>query len=79
MFSPRYYSRSYTLYDRFIDQIKKISDGFEKWRYSYESTTLQYDSFFSLALIEAFKAVANRIRYEQHKNFRPTYSSNVTP
>lgn len=39
-------------------RLKAISDGFEKWRYAYESTTLRYDSYFALALIEATKAVA---------------------
>lgn len=62
--SPKRFSKTYTPYDRFIDQVKAISNGFEKWRYSYESTTLRYDSAFALALIEAIKSVANNKRIE---------------
>lgn len=67
IFSVQYYSRAYSPYDRFIDQMKAISDGFEKWRYSYESTTLKYDSFFALAFIEAIRSVADNIQFQQRK------------
>ncbi len=46
-------------YYGFLHQIKAISDGFEKWRYSYERTTLQYEEWFALALIEAVKSAAD--------------------
>ena len=67
MFSPHYYSKTYTPYERFIDQMKSISDGFEKWRYSYESSVLQYESSFVLSLIEAVKSVSNKIQYQKIK------------
>lgn len=54
-------SQVYTAYDGFIDQMKRISDGFEKWRYSYESGNLKYDSYFALAFIEAVAATADNI------------------
>lgn len=60
--SPRYYSREYSFYERFIDQMKAISDGFNKWRYSYESTTLSYDTSFALALIKAIISTSDNIR-----------------
>ncbi len=49
-------------YYGFLCQIKAISDGFEKWRYSYERTTLQYDVWFALALIEAVRSTADATR-----------------
>lgn len=49
-------------YEGFLSQIQAISDGFEKWRYSYESSTLRYDEWFALAFIEAVKAAADNIR-----------------
>lgn len=36
-------------------QIYKISDAFEKWRYSYENGVLDYEMGTALALIEAIK------------------------
>lgn len=62
LLSPKYYSQTYNRHDRFIDQMKAISSGFQKWRYSYESTILTYDSSFALALINAIKSVANNTR-----------------
>ncbi|WP_276366179.1 hypothetical protein [Chryseolinea sp. H1M3-3] len=67
MFSIQYHSRAYSAYERFIDQMKTISDGFEKWRYSYESCTLKYDSYFAIALIEAIKSTADSIRQQPFK------------
>ena len=61
-FSTKRFTIAYTAYDGFIDQIKSISDGFEKWRYSYESSTLHYNSSFALALVEAIKSAADKIR-----------------
>lgn len=43
-------------------QIYKISDAFQKWRYSYESGTLDYEEGTALALIEAVKSAANSTR-----------------
>lgn len=60
IFMTKRITSAYSAYDGFIDQIKAISDGFVKWRYSYESTTLRYDTSFALALIESLKkAVAD--------------------
>ena len=42
----------------FKDQIDVISDGFEKWRYSHESTTLRYNAYFALVFIEAVRSAA---------------------
>ncbi len=67
MFSPQFYSDNYSLYDRFRDQIKTISNGFEKWRYSYESNTLNYQTYFALAFIEAVKATADSKRKDLQK------------
>ena len=47
---------------KFEDRVRAISDGFEKWRYAFESTSLRYDIYFALALIEATKAVATSTR-----------------
>lgn len=60
--STKRFTSAYSAYDGFIDQIKAISDGFEKWRYSYESTTLHYDISFALAFIESIKSAAGEIR-----------------
>ena len=49
-------------YDGFISQIKLISDGFVKWRYSYEARTLQYNEWFAVALIEAAASVTDNFR-----------------
>jgi hypothetical protein len=57
IFSPKT-----SAYDGFLSQIETISDGFIKWRYSYESITLNYDVSFALSLIEAFKSTADSIR-----------------
>ena len=43
-------------------EIEKISKGFEKWRYSYESSTLRYEVGFAIDLIESVKIAADRIR-----------------
>lgn len=43
-------------------QIYKISDAFQKWRYSYENGTLNYEKGIALALIEAAKSAADNAR-----------------
>ncbi len=43
-------------------QIHKISDAFEKWRYSYEYGALTYEESTALALIKAVKSAANNAR-----------------
>lgn len=58
IFSPEGFSGSYSAYDRFIGQVKAISDGFEKWRYSHENSILRYDVSFALALIESIKSIS---------------------
>lgn len=49
-------------YYGFLLQLKAISDGFQEWRYSYESTTLHYQEWFALAFIESVKFSANSVR-----------------
>lgn|GEM_PF-1310929 len=65
IFSVNRFNDTYTAYDRFVDQIKSISDGFEKWRYSYESGSLHYDVSFALVFIEVIKSVAGKVRNDQ--------------
>jgi hypothetical protein len=43
-------------------EIYKISDSFQKWRYSYESKALQYEESTALTLIEAIKFTADNAR-----------------
>ncbi len=45
--------------DTLEQQIYKISDAFEKWRYSYENGTLQFEESTALALIEAVKSITS--------------------
>ena len=53
--SISYYGWNFTKFEK---EIAAISDGFEKWRYSHESTALRYNSYFALVFIEALKLVA---------------------
>ena len=62
LFSTKRFSSDFSAYDGFIDQVKAISDGFEKWRYSYESTSLRYEISFAIALIESIKSAASQVR-----------------
>lgn len=70
MFSPQYFSSTYRPYERFVDQIKEISEGFEDWRYSHERSypdskkgaSLQYNGGFAEDLIEAIKSAADSAR-----------------
>jgi HEPN domain-containing protein len=41
-------------------ELLAISDGFEKWRYAYESAALRYNSYFAEVLIEASRFVASK-------------------
>lgn len=41
-------------------ELRAISDGFEKWRYAYESTSIRYNSYFAEVLIEASRFVASK-------------------
>lgn len=53
----------------FKNEIGAISDGFEKWRYSYEVTTVRYNSYFALVFVEALRSAAmDRIRLASSKN-----------
>ena len=45
-------------FSQFKNEIQAISDGFKKWRYSHEYTSLQYNNYFALVFIEAIKSVA---------------------
>ncbi|MBP9050440.1 MAG: hypothetical protein KBF91_04410 [Alphaproteobacteria bacterium] len=62
VFSIKNFTGSHTAYDGFIERIEEISNGFEKWRYSYESVALKYEEWFALAFIEAIKSAAATIR-----------------
>jgi len=62
LFSAKRHASSDSAYDGFIYQIKAISDGFEKWRYSYERRSLRYDVSFALAFIEAIKSATGTVR-----------------
>lgn len=62
IFSPKLYDKAYTPYDRFVDQIKTISNGFEEWRYAHESRMLKYEESFALALIESVKFASDAAR-----------------
>jgi len=62
IFSTKRFSSECSAYDGFTDQIKAISDGFTKWRYSYESAALHYDISFALAFIAALKSATDRVR-----------------
>lgn len=48
--------------DTLEQQIYKISDAFQKWRYSHENGTLNYEESTALALIEAAKSAADNAR-----------------
>ena len=49
------------------EEIRAISDGFEKWRYSYEITTVRYNEYFALVFVEALRSAADRIRLAPSK------------
>jgi HEPN domain len=42
-------------FSEFQKEIEYISNGFEKWRYSHESSTLRYNNYFALVFIDAVK------------------------
>ena len=50
---------------QFEKEIRDISDGFEKWRYSHEVTTVRYNIYFALVFIEAIKFTASSARTAQ--------------
>ena len=58
LFSHPSISKYGSSFSEFEKEIEAISDGFEKWRYSHESNTLRYNSYFALVLIEAVKNAA---------------------
>ena len=62
MFSTKRFERDFSPYDGFIEKLEEINDGFQKWRYSYESAALHYDVSFALALIESIKSAAGKVR-----------------
>ena len=64
------FANDFSAYDGFLEQIELISDGFEKWRYSYESAALHYDVSFALALIESIKSAASKVRQENDNGRR---------
>ena len=46
------------------NELKLISNGFEKWRYAYESVSIKYNSSFAISLIEAIKKVSSQKEHE---------------
>ena len=56
VFSFRSISEYGWSFPEFEKQIEAISNSFEKWRYSYEVTTVRYNSYFALVFIEAIKS-----------------------
>ncbi len=56
------FSGNCSAYYGFLLQVKAISDGFEKWRYSYERRTLQYEEWFALSFVKALKTAADNRR-----------------
>jgi HEPN domain-containing protein len=46
----------------FKREIEAISDGFQKWRYSHEVTSLRYNTYFALVFVEALKSAAGGVR-----------------
>lgn len=65
--STKRFASDFSAYDGFLEQIELISDGFEKWRYSYESGSLHYDISFALAFIESIKSAVGKMRNERIK------------
>ena len=55
------YGWNFHQFERMIDT---ISNSFEKWRYSYESKSLNYNSFFAEVFVEA---VMQSIDSERHR------------
>lgn len=51
-------------FDEFEQMIGTISDSFEKWRYSYESKSLNYNTYFALVFVEAIR---NAIKSRRHR------------
>jgi hypothetical protein len=45
-------------FSQFEREIELVSDGFEKWRYSHETTMVKYNSYFALVFIEAVRDVS---------------------
>ena len=54
------HSASSSDFDIFIQHLGTISDAFEKWRYSYEHSTLHYNEWFALDFIEAVKSTTDK-------------------
>lgn len=48
--------------DTLEQEIFKISDAFQKWRYAYESRSLHYEKSTALILIEAIRSVSDNER-----------------
>ena len=62
IFSPKSYNNDFSPFDGFLEHIKSIADGFIKWRYSYESMCLKYNSSFAITFIDAIRTVSNRVK-----------------
>lgn len=70
VFLPKRYAGAKEAYYGFLHNLKAISGGFEKWRYSYESCSLQYESSFAVAFVEAVKSAADAARTRLEKKER---------
>ena len=60
---PSILNYGWTADDGLKNEIEAISDGFEKWRYSYESNALRYNIGFARTFITALVAVADAITH----------------
>ena len=49
-------------FEEFKLEMKAISKGFEKWRYSHEHTNVRYNLYFAFIFIEALIFIADVIR-----------------
>ena len=52
-------------FHKFEQMIGTISDSFKKWRYSYESKSLNYNSYFALVFVEAIRQSINSERHRR--------------
>ncbi len=53
--------------DVFEQQLYKIADAYEKWRYSYESRAVRYDKGFALEFIDALRSVTKHLKENKTK------------
>lgn len=59
--SPFFSYQAKTPRDKLMTKVDEVSDGFMKWRYSHERSSLHYDISFVLEFIDTIKSVTTRI------------------